>query len=171
MGTGTRERVMDGREDNVVAEDFACPVEIQPGVDYAEPPDWNWRRTDTSQPNKSTFHISHSDISHVTVDVLRREDSPEDSAFEITKDIPVVIIDSLDKYWAGESRSWLPLNGLRVPVADDTVAGAKRALAADLAAQLRLLLLLSSSHEGTMAPQLKANLAHLTQYFGPRSDP
>ena len=161
---------MDGPEEKTLAKDFACPVEIQPGVDYAAPLDWSWRRIDTSQPNKAAFHISHSDISHVTVDVLRPEDSPADAAFEITRDIPIVIIDSLDKYWAGESRSRLPLNGLRVPVADDTKEGAKRALAADLAAQLRLLLLLSSSHEGKMAPQLKENLAQLTQYFGPRSD-
>ena len=159
---------MTGPDDRTVAEDFACPVEVQPGVDRATPSDWSWGRTDTSQPNKATFHVSHSDVSQVTVGVLRPNDSPPDAAFEITKDIPIVIIDSLDKYWVGEARSQLPLNGLRVPVADDTKEGAKRALAADLAAQLRLLLLLSSSHEREMAPQLRENLARLTQYLSPR---
>lgn len=158
-------------EEPTVAEDFACPVEVEPGVDYATPPDWGWHRIDTYQPNRGTFHISHSDVSQVTVDVLRTSDSPPDAAFEITRDIPIVIIDSLDKYWAGESRSRLRLHGLRVPVADDTKEGAKRALAADLVGQLRLLLLLSSSHEGKMAPQLKSNLVRLTQYFAPRPAP
>jgi hypothetical protein len=53
------------------------------------------------------------------------------------------------------------LHGLRVPIADDTMEGAKRALAADLAAQLRLLLLLSTSYGERMSPQLKANLNRL----------
>jgi hypothetical protein len=158
-------------EERTVAEDFASPVKVQPGVDQATPADWSWRRLDTSQPNKATFHMSHSDTSHVTMDVLRPSDSPPDSSFAITRDIPIVIIDSLDQYWAGEARSRLRLHGLRVPVANDTREGAKRALAADLAAQLRLLLLLSSSREGKLAPQLKENLAHLTQYFAPRSEP
>ena len=158
-------------EERTVAEDFASPVEVQPGIDKATPADWSWHRIDTSQPNKATFHVSHSDIGHVTVDVLRPSDSPPDAAFEITRDIPIVIIDSLDQYWAGEARSRLRLHGLRVPVAHDSKEGAKRALAADLAAQLRLLLLLSSSHQGKMAPQLKENLAYLTQYLGPRSGP
>ncbi len=162
---------MTGPEDRPLAEDSACPVEVQPGVDQATPSDWSWRRVDTSQPNQATFHISHSDVTQVTVDVLRPSDSPPDASFEITKDIPIVIIDSLDKYWAGEARSRLPLNGLRVPVEDDTKAGAKAALAADLAAQLRLLLLLSSSREGEMAPQLRQNLALLSQHLAPRRRP
>ena len=63
-----------------------------------------------------------------------------------------------------------PLSGLRVPVEHDTKNGAKRALAADLAAQLRLLLLLSTSYQQNMAPQLKENLALLSQYLEPRQD-
>ena len=156
-------------EDRTLAQDFAAPVDVQPGEDGATPPDWGWCRIDTSQPSKATFHISHQDISRVIVDVLRPSDSPPDSPFVITRDIPIVIIDSLDQYWAGESRSRLPLHGLRVPVAHDTQEGAKRALAADLAGQLRLLLLLSASHGGKMAPQLKANLACLKEYMAPRA--
>ena len=76
--------------------------------------------------------------------------------------MPIVILDSLDKYWAAESRTQMPLSGIRVPVEGDTVAEAKRALAADLAAQLRLLLLLSSSHKGTIAPALLENLKYLS---------
>ena len=156
-------------EERNLAEDFACPVEIQPGVDDANPTDWTWRLIGTSQPNKAQFHISHSDVSQVSVDVLRPSDTPPDSPFVITQEIPIVIIDSLDKYWAGESRTKLPLHGLRVPVEGDTKEDAKRALAADLAAQTRLLLLLSSSHGEKMAPELKENLVQLTHYFAPRS--
>ncbi len=79
----------------------------------------------------------------------------------ISAEITIIIIDSLDSYWAGECRTKLPLQGLRVPVEGDTVEEAKKNLAADLAAQLRLLLLLSTSHQGAIAPQLKSNLEYL----------
>ena len=158
-------------EDRTLAEDYSSPVEVQPGQDSATPPDWSWRRIGTSQPNSATFHVSHSDVGRVMVDVLRPSDSPPDSQFRITKDIPIIIIDSLDKYWAGESRHRLPLRGLRVPVEADTKEEAKRALAADLAAQFRLLLLLLSSHEGKMAPQLKENLALLSTYLDSQPSP
>ncbi len=46
--------------DRTIAEDFACPVEIQPGLDKATPPDWTWRRIGTSMPNAATFNLSHS---------------------------------------------------------------------------------------------------------------
>jgi hypothetical protein len=63
----------------------------------------------------------------------------------------------------------LPLNGLRVPIAGDTVEEAKQKLAADLAAQARLLLLLSTSRDGDLAPQLKVNLMLLTQVLAPKA--
>ena len=157
--------------DRTLAEDLASPVEIQPGHDDATPADWDWRSVGTSQPNKATFHISHSDVGRVTPDVLRPSDSPPNAAFAIAKDIPIVVIDSLDKYWAGESRKQLPLNGLRVPVEADTLEEAKRALAIDLAAQLRLLLLLATNRQGKIAPHLKENLTLLSQYLGPHSKP
>ena len=156
-------------EGRLLADDYAIPVTIQPGVDHATPPDWSWRLIGTSQPNKAIFHLTHSDVGRVIVDMLRPPDSPPDAPFAIAKDIPIIILDSLDKYWAGESRTRLPLHGLRVPVEHDTKKGAKRALAADLAAQLRLLLLLSTSYQQEMAPQLRANLALLSEYMTPRS--
>ena len=137
----------------------------------SSPPDWNWRRVGTSQPNKATYHLSHSDVGQVAVDVLRPSDSPPEAPFSIARDIPIIIMDSLDKYWAGESRTRLPLHGLRVPVEHDTKQGAKRALAADLAAQLRLLILLANSYQQEMAPQLKANLVLLSNYMTSRSSP
>ena len=148
--------------DRPLADDDACPVAVQPGQDAAVPAGWDWRLIGASQPNAAVFHINHSDVTQVKVDVLRPEDSPPDAPFAITKDIPIVIIDSLDQYWAGESRTRLPLQGLRVPVAADTEQEAKQKLAADLAAQLRLLLLLSSSRQGEIAPELKANLLYLS---------
>ncbi len=162
---------MTDHEDRALAEDYASPVEVQPGQDSATPPDWSWRRIGTSQPNSATFHVSHSDVGRVMVDVLRPSDSPPDSQFRITKDIPIIILDSVDKYWAGESRHRLPLRGLRVPVEADTIEEAKRALAADLAAQFRLLLLLLSSHENSIAPPLKENLVLLSTYLASRPSP
>ena len=154
--------------DRPLAEDFAVPVPVQPGVDRASPPGWDWRRIGASQPGKATMHLTHSDVTRVIIDVLRPSDSPPEAPFRIVQDIPIVIIDSLDKYWAAESRTSLPLSGLRVPVEHETKNGAKRALAADLAAQLRLLLLLSTSYQQNMAPQLKENLALLSRYLEPR---
>ena len=156
--------------DRTIAEDLASPVDIQPGKDEATPPDWTWRRISSSLPNAATFNLSHSDVSRVIIDVLRASDSPPEAPFVISKDIPIIIIDSLDKYWAGEAKQTLPLNGIRVPVEHDTIEGAKRALAADLAAQMRLLLLLSSSaREGRLAPQLRQNMEMLSQFLKPAS--
>ena len=84
----------------------------------------------------------------------------------VAKDIPIIIMDSLDKYWAGEYRTRLPLQGVQVPVASVTMAGSKRVLAADLTAQLRLLMLLSSSHDGEIA-QLREDLACLGRLWFP----
>jgi hypothetical protein len=157
---------MEAKE-RTLAEDLACPVEVTPGVDQAVPEGWAWKRIGASQPNRATFHLSHSDVSRVIVDVLRPSDSPPDAHFVLAKEVPIIIIDSLDTYWAGESRTQLPLHGIRVPVEGDTVGEAKRALASDLAAQLRLLLVLSASH-GQMSPHLQKNLANLLAVLDPR---
>ena len=155
--------------DRQVAEDDACPVDVEPGVDTATPDGWDWRLVGTSQPNAATFHINHSDVTQVKVDVLQPADSPPEAPFVITQPIPIIIIDSLDQYWAGESRTQLPLQGLRVPVAADTEEEAKQKLAADLAAQLRLLLLLANSRGGNIAPELKANLLYLNSVLETRT--
>ena len=149
-------------DDRPIAEDFTTPVETQPGMDRASPDDWTWRNVSSSQPNAAVFHISHSESTRVLVDVLRPSDSTPDANFVLTKEIPIIVLDSLDKYWAAESRLQLPLTGIRVPVEGDTVEEAKRALAADLGAQLRLLLLLSRSHSGTIAPALLENMKYLS---------
>lgn len=157
---------MNSREEgDLISEDTSSPVEIQPGVDVSTPEDWEWRRISTSQPNSATFHISHSDVTRVMVDRLGPSDSPDGSQFSLKAEIPIIVIDSLDKYWAGESTTKLPLQGLRVPVEGDTLEEAKKNLAGDLAAQMRLLLLLSTSHEGDIAPQLQANLQYLLTVF------
>ena len=158
-------------QDRILAEDLACPVEAEPGVDYATPENWSWRRVGTSLPNAATFHLTHSDVNRVIVDVLTTSDSPPDAQFVVAKDIPIIIMDSLDKYWAGESRTSLPLHGVRVPLEGDTVEESKQALAADLAAQLRLLILLSSSREGGIAPELKENVNYLTSVMVPAKGP
>ena len=160
--TSSRSQPNPQPEDNrTVAESDSIPVRIESEIDQATPADWDWRTIGASQPNAAVFHINHSDVTQVKVDALRPEDSPPDAPFVVAKDIPILIIDTLDQYWAGESRTRLPLQGLRVPVAGDTEAEAKQKLAGDLAAQLRLLLLLSTSRQGNIAPELKANLLYL----------
>jgi hypothetical protein len=156
--------------DRPVAEDLSCPVEVEPGTDAALPADWEWRLVGTTAPNRATFHISHSDVTSVKVDVLRPSDSSPDAPFVLTREVPIVLIDSLDKFWAGESRTALPLSGLRVPVEGDTPEEAKANLAGDLAAQLRLLLLLATSHEGKIAPQLLKNLQYLQSIMKPAGE-
>lgn len=161
---------MEKPEDRPLAEDISCPVVVEPGFDSATPEGWEWRRTGTSQPNLATFHISHSDVTRVKVGVLWPSDFPPEAPFVLIREMPIIIIDSLDKFWAGESRTSLPLHGLRVPVEGDTEEQAKQNLAADLAAQLRLLLLLATSRQGEIAPQLKANLVYLRSIMAPARD-
>ena len=152
----------------IIQEDLALPVVIDPGVDSANPDVLDWRVVSTTQPNKATFHINHSDVTNVRVGVLRASDFPLDTPFVLAEDLPIVIIDSLDKYWAGESRTALPLGGLRVPVEGDTEDEAKANLARDLAAQFRLLLLLHSSRSGDMAPELLKNIEYLSSVMTAR---
>ena len=149
-------------DDRPLAEDITTPIKIEPGSDHATPENWDWKYISSSQPNAAVFHISHSESTRVLIDTLRPSDSAPDANFVLNREMSIVILDSLDKYWAAEARTQMPLSGIRVPVEGDTVAEAKRALAADLAAQLRLLLLLSSSHKGTIAPALLENLKYLS---------
>ena len=151
---------MQQDEDRSLAEDITTPIKIEPGQDYAAPDNWTWKYISTSQPNAAVFHISHSESTRVLIDKIGPDDSPADANYVLKEEIPIVILDSLDKYWAAESRTRMPLSG--VPVEGDTVAEAKQALAADLGAQLRLLLLLSSSHKGKIAPALLENLKYLS---------
>jgi hypothetical protein len=145
-------------EDRPIAEDLACPVLVEPGMDAAAPADLNWRLVGTSLPNRATFHVSHTDVTRVKIGVLRATDMPREAPFVLVRDVPIIIIDSVDKFWAGESRKALPLKGLRVPIEGDTEEEARQKLAGDLAAQFRLLLLLSTTRQGQLAPQLMENL-------------
>ena len=164
----TTPNIPNGDEDGrPLAEDQALPVNVIPNTNWASPEGWDWHNTSTSQPNAATFHISHSDVTRVFTDVLTPADSPPDAYLVLKKDIPLVIIDSLDQYWAAESKTALPLNGLRVPIAADTLAEAKSQLAADLAAQLRLLMMLSTGGM-TLAPALQENFLMLDEFLEAR---
>jgi hypothetical protein len=127
-------------------------------MDFAVPVDLDWRLVGTSLPNRATFHVNHTDVTRVKIGTLRPADMPQEAPFVLIRDIPIIVIDSIDKFWAGESRRVLPLHGLRVPIEGDTEAEARRNLAGDLAAQFRLLLLLSTTRQGKLAPQLVENL-------------
>lgn len=154
-------------EDRPLAEDITMPVEVEPGVDHATPEGWSWRHISTSQPNAATFHISHSEATRILVDSLGPSDCAPDANFVLSREVPIIVLDSLDKYWAGESKTQLPLQGIRVPVEGDTIKEAKAALAADLAAQFRLLLILSNTHQGKIAPALLQNLEYLKSCMEP----
>ena len=158
---------MPESEDRPLAEDWSSPMVIEAGGDSAQPESWQWKLISTTQPNAATFHLTHSDVTRVTTDVLRPSDLESDSLFVITKEIPLIIIDSGDQYWVGESKVGLPLQGLRVSIAGDTIEEAKQKLAVDLAAQYRLLVVLSTTHKTELAPQLKFNLALLSQVIAP----
>ena len=120
---GLRDPSDTGGDGQPLAEDISLPVSVTPNYNTALPEEWGWRHNSSSQPNSATFHINHSDVTRAFADVLTADDSPPEAPFVVSKDIPVVIIDSLDQYWAGESRAALPLHGLRVPVSADTVPG------------------------------------------------
>ena len=147
------------REDRPIAEHNACPVDVEPGVDYAAPPDWSWQLLGASQPSKAVFHVSHSDVTRVLVDVLRPSDAPPDSRYAVSRDIPVLIMDSLDKYWASESR-------FQLPCSDETPEEAKRVLLADLGGHLRLLTMLAASQK-RIAPKLQGDLEYLVSIIEP----
>ena len=100
----------------MIQEDLALPVIIDPGVDSANPEVLDWRVVSTTQPNKATFHINHSDVTNVRVGVLRASDFPLDTPFVLAEDLPIVIIDSLDKYWAGDksAMSVSAVNGMKL---------------------------------------------------------
>ena len=80
-----------------------------------------------------------------------------------------MIIDSLDQYWAAESKAALPLNGLlRVPIAADTVAEAKsKAGGGPGRAGCGSWLMLSAGGT-TLAPQLQENFLMLSEVLGQR---
>ena len=164
---GLRPEGDPGGEGQPLGEDVSLPVTVMPNGNTTDLSEWDWGFTSASQPNAAVFHINHSDVTRAFASVLTADDSPPEALFVVSREIPIVIIDSLDKYWAGESRHALPLNGLRVPVEGDTIAEAKSKLAGDLSAQIRLLLLLTAG--GTeLAPQLKANMVMLGRFLSPR---
>ena len=140
-------------EERLLAEDDSCPLDVESDVDHASPPGWQWHRVGASQPSRASFHVSHSEATRVLVDVLRPSDAPPDAKYHLSQDLPIVIIDSLDKFWASESRFQLPCSG-------DTAEEAKGVLMADLGGHLRLLSMLAASQK-RLAPKLQADLAYL----------
>lgn len=55
-----------------LAEHDSIPVQIESEIDQGTPADWDWRIIGASQPNAAVFHINHSDVTQVKVDVLRQ---------------------------------------------------------------------------------------------------
>ena len=95
-------------DDRRLAQHDSIPVRIESEMDQATPADWDWRIIGASQPNAAVFHINHSDVTQVKVDALGPEDSPPDAPFVITGSIPILVIDTLDQYWAGNRAPGCP---------------------------------------------------------------
>ena len=148
---------------------LACPVDVQPGTDGATPPDWDWRVIGTSQPNAATFPYQPQ---RCWPGAGRRPDN-----FRFAARRPVRGIHGHPGYHTGQHWTFIGpgspalsclWKGRGYRCADETIDGSKQALARDLAAQLRLLLLLATSRQGRIAPQLRSNLEYLQSVLHPR---
>ena len=69
----------------------------------ASPEEWAWNVLDASRPRRATEHIAHSEVAPVTIDRLRARDSPLGSNWTLLRGIPIIVIDTLDAYWAFET--------------------------------------------------------------------
>ena len=119
---------------------------------------WHWTRLDASRPRRALEHIAHSEISPVTVERLRSGDAPDGSAWRLVLDIPIIVVDTFDSYWAFER----VLNKLHS--FGKTKDEAKADLVAKLGAHLKLL---DSLESPKMAPVLKLELEFLRAVLQP----
>ena len=124
----------------------------------SSPDGWHWSRLDASCPRRALEHIAHSEISPVTVERLRSGDAPDGSAWRLVLNIPIIVVDTLDAYWAFER----VLNKLHS--FGKTKDEAKADLVAKLGAHLKLL---DSLESPKMAPILKLELEFLRAVLQP----
>ncbi len=128
----------------------------------ALPEGWDWSTLDSSRPRRATEHIGQSEISYVAIDRLRPGDTPGGAVWKLAKDIPIIIMDTLDGFWVFE-RIFNKLHAF---------AGAKEEAKADLVARLGAhLKLLSSLESPQMAPVLRMELEYLKAVLPPSNTP
>ena len=127
----------------------------------ASPPDLQWLAHDSSRPRRAYDHISQTEVGPVLVDRLRPSDAPEGCPWTLAREIPIVVSDSFDTYWAFE-RVLNKLNGY-----GRTAGDAKAELVAKLGGHLKLLSRLESP---SMAPMLRLELEFLRAVMRPNGD-
>ena len=118
----------------------------------ASPEGWGWSRLDASRPRRALEHLAHSEVTPVLVDLVRESDVPPDSRWTVARDIPIIVIDTLDACWAFE-RVLNKLHGF-----SRTVEEAKADLVEKLGGHLQML---SSLESPRMAPRLRLELEFL----------
>ena len=126
--------------------------ELPPITTAASPEEWGWSVLDASRPRRATEHITHGEVSAVFIDRLGPADAPPDSTWTLTRNIPIIVVDTLDSYWAFE-RSLNKLHSF-----GRTREEAKADLLAKLGGHRQLL---SSLESPTMAPILRLELEFL----------
>jgi hypothetical protein len=133
--------------------------EMEPLVTSASPEGWAWNRLDASRPRRAIEHISHTEVTPVHVDVLGAEDSLPDSKWTMGMNVPIIVMDSLDAYWAIE-RVLNKLSGF-----SKTPELAKGDLLDKMGSHFNLLNRLESPK---MAPMLRLELEFLRAVMRPR---
>ena len=119
---------------------------------------WTWRMLDSSRPRRAIEHISQSEVTAVGIGRLRSDDVPPDLPWALKRDIPVIVVDTLDAFWVFER----VLNKLHS--FGRTPELAKADLVGKLAGHLKLIASLESP---AMAPMLRLELEYLRASFRP----
>ena len=127
-------------------------------VSGSSPSGWVWSKLDASRPRRATEHLTHSEVSRVTISRLRPSDAPPGATCSVSRDIPVIAVDTGDGYWAFE-RVMNKLHGY---------AGSEQEAKADLLDKLAAHLnLLSRLESPRMAPILTLELRFLRSVLRP----
>lgn len=75
---------------------------MRPLSTAASPEGQRWSLHDASRPRRAVEHIAHSEATHVAIDRLLPSDTPSDAAWALSQEIPILVVDTLDAYWAFE---------------------------------------------------------------------
>ena len=126
------------------------------------PHGWGWSALDASRPRRGIEHLTQSDVTPMYVDCLRPSDTPPHSKWALTRDFPIIIMDTLDTYWAFDR----VLNKLHSFAR--TREKAKAELVSKLGGHLQLLVSLESPK---MAPILRLEIEFLRAVMRPVEPP
>ena len=132
--------------------------DFRPLTTSASPEGWDWSMLDASRPRRAIENITDSEVTPVEVGRLRASDAPAGSGWTLTSEIPIIVADTLDAYWAFE-RVLNKLHGFA-----RTPEEARAELHSRLVGHLQLL---SSLESPSMAPILKLELEFLRATMRP----